>query len=152
MTNPRWPIELFGQDLNLAVPNRIQSVGGYRVDVPSRVKLPFPIDNTFANVVIVTGASGSVPAGTQIVIIERVAPTATTINLPPISQQQNVQLTIIDWSSGVLGGGADHVITIDGDSTETIMRELTYAIVSNSVQLAHVTLIPLSDVSGWGIS
>lgn len=133
-----------------------EPVSGTIIDPDDADDLFADYDSAFNTVwgvepVSVTGATGTVAAGTAAIAIVRAAPTATTINLPTVASQNGQDLVIQDWSTGVLGGAADHVITITPNGAETIGKGATYPIVSNTSQLASVTLRPSTSLSGWMI-
>lgn len=96
----------------------------------------------------VTTSSDTVAAGTAAVAINRVAPTATAITLPAVAAQDGIPLRVVDWSTSV----TEHTITITPDGSETIMRAASWDIISNSVQLASLTLYPSTTLGGWYIA
>lgn len=95
--------------------------------------------------IIVSGASASVAAMESNVIIQRSAPTATTINLPAVIPQDGIPIAIADLSTSV----TDHAITIVPDGTEKVMGKTSIVIHSTATQLASVTLRPSSTAAGW---
>ena len=96
----------------------------------------------------VTTSSDTVAAGMAAVAINRVAPTATAITLPAVAAQDGIPLRVVDWSTSV----TEHTITITPDGSETIMRAASWDIISNSVQLASLTLYPSTTLGGWYIA
>lgn len=96
-----------------------------------------------------SGSSIVVAAGTAAIAIQRVAPTATGIQLPSVTAQDGIPLHIIDWSTGI---AADHVITITPDGAETIMQDPTWPVYSTATQLGSVTLYPSTTLNGWYIA
>lgn len=96
----------------------------------------------------VSGATATITAMENAVVVQRAAPTATGITLPPVTSQDGIPITIVDWSTGV----AEHVITITPDGSETIMGRATWGIVSTADQLAGVKLYPSTNLAGWYIA
>lgn len=96
---------------------------------------------------IVTGASATIAAGTMSVVVQRSAPSATALALPPVADQK-VPLKISDDSTSVTA----HSITLTPDGSETIMNQSTWKLYSNSASLAGVTLIPSTTLGGWYIA
>lgn len=146
----RWPVTRYGQDLNKAVPNSVQAVAGTRVFVPSLNKMPYN-DLGLLNIQDVIGASATVDPNTGLVIIQRVAPTATALQLPSVHAVGGV-LGILDWSTAV----SSHVITLTPFPGQTIMRHSTFQIVSTGdggvdVALASLVLVPVPAINGWMI-
>lgn len=90
----------------------------------------------------------SVPATAGSFAIQRVAPTATTVNLPSVSARNGASLLIFDFSTSV---SADHTITITPSGAETIMLQASWQIVSTSTQLASIRLNPSTTLNGWSI-
>src|SRR6185437_11971069 len=97
---------------------------------------------------VITGATGTVAARTSAVAVQRNAPVSTSIVLPSVSSQGGMALRIFDWSTSV----TEHTITLTPDGTEKIMLQSTWPIVSNTVSLAGVLLIPSVTLSGWYIA
>ncbi len=96
----------------------------------------------------VFGAVGIVNVPTTLLAIERVAPAATTLELPPVVGRRGLALQIVDWSTAVTG----HVITLAPNGSETIMTLGAFQLNSTADQLAGVTLYPSTDLSGWVIA
>jgi len=97
---------------------------------------------------IITGATGTVLARTSAVAVQRASPVSTSIILPSVVDQNGMALRIFDWSTAV----TEHTITMTPNGTEKIMLQSTWPIVSNTVSLASVTLIPSVTLSGWYIA
>lgn len=94
----------------------------------------------------VTGASGTVDDDAALVIVNRSAPATTSLALPPVADRPaGLPLIIVDYSESV----TDHVITLDPDGSETIMRQSTWQLASSAASLATIRLIPRPDLSGW---
>lgn len=93
----------------------------------------------------VTGSSATVAAGTSAIAIQRAAPATTGLTLPTVASQDGVPLHIVDWSTSV----TEHTITLTPNGAETIMRQATFQIVSNTAQLASITLYPSTLLNGW---
>lgn len=95
--------------------------------------------------VVVTGASATVAAGTAVIAIQRVAPVTTALALPTVASQNGQDLTIQDWSTTI----TEHTITLTPNGSETIALGATRQIVSNTVELASITLRPSVTLTGW---
>lgn len=98
--------------------------------------------------VIYKTTSGNVTVGDTdgTVILNKSAPSATGITLPPVADRNNLPLKIVDY-----GGNAGD-ITITPDGTEKIMGLSSATLVSNGqgVGLAAViTLYPDTTLGGW---
>lgn len=98
----------------------------------------------------VTTATGTVLSGVTLLAVQRTSPTATALVLPNLALQFATlePLRITDWSTGV----TSHVITLTTPDGTTIMRQTSWELVSNSVQLGSVLLYPSPDLNGWVIS
>lgn len=97
---------------------------------------------------VVTTSSAVVVAGTAAVAVQRAAPSATGLTLPPVATQDGLPLSIIDWSTSVV----DHTITLTPNGSETIMRAATWPIYSNAASLGSLTLYPSTTLNGWYIA
>lgn len=97
---------------------------------------------------VVTGSSSTIPAGTEAVLVQRVAPSATALTLPPVANQDGKPLRIADLSTSVTA----HEITLTPDGSETIMGASTWVLYSNAASLAGVMLIPSTTLGGWYIA
>lgn len=102
----------------------------------------------FAEPVLVTTGSATVGAGDAAIAINRVAPSATGLTLPKVSDRLGLPLHIIDWSTSV----TDHTITLTPNGTEKIMRAATWPLYSNAGSLVSVTLYPSVVLNGWYIA
>jgi hypothetical protein len=96
---------------------------------------------------LVTGASATIAAGTMSVVVQRTAPAATALALPPVASQK-VPLKISDDSTSV----TDHQITLTPDGSEKIMNQSSWVLYSTDSSLAGVTLIPSTTLNGWYIA
>lgn len=93
---------------------------------------------------IVNGDATIAPLTVAIAIV-RNNPAATALQLPDLALQQGVPLSIIDWSTNVV----NHTITLTPFGAQTIMRQPTWPILSNAVQLGSLTLYPSTALNGW---
>lgn len=95
----------------------------------------------------VTGSQADISDDAALVIINRDAPSATSLNLPSIGlRPANLPLLIFDLSRNV----SSHTITVNPDGTgETIMRQDQWQLVSNAASLASGQFIPLPDFNTW---
>lgn len=91
----------------------------------------------------VTTASVNIALDTSAALIRRVAPTATTINLPSIADHVAHQLAIADLSTGIV----EHTITLTPSGAEKIMGASSWQLVSTAASKAYCTLQKASD--GW---
>ena len=96
----------------------------------------------------VTGNSAIVGPLTTLVAIQRAAPTATTLTLPPIASRFGKRLQITDWSTGIVG----HTITLLPSNGSTIMQRASWVLISTADQLSGVDLLPSADLNGWVIA
>lgn len=94
---------------------------------------------------IVTGSSATIAPGTAAVAINRAAPAATALVLPSVAAQGGIPIRILDWSTAVTA----HAITITPNGSETIMRQASWPMYSNSASLASLTLYPSTTLNGW---
>lgn len=94
--------------------------------------------------------ANAIVAGTSLLAIQRVGPTATALILPSLALQyvSNRKLQIVDFSSGV----TDHTITLTTSDGSSIMRSATWTLLSNADQLAGITLTPSPDLNAWVIT
>lgn len=89
-----------------------------------------------------TGSPGTISSATLTAVINRSAPSSTALTLPDALLREGRPLRIVDLSTGVVS----HLITITpADADQKIMREATWQIASNNVQLASITLVPVTD-------
>lgn len=95
-------------------------------------------------------ANNVVNAGTSILAVQRAAPAATALILPNLAAQwlTGRPLKIVDWSTGV----ALHTISITTPDGSTIMRQASWQLLSNAVQLTGVMLHAVPDLNGWVIA
>lgn len=96
----------------------------------------------------VTTASATITAGTPAVAVNRAAPAATAITLPAVANQSTLPLSIFDWSTAVTA----HTITLTTAGADTIMRQSSWQILSNSTSLGSLTLYPSTTLGGWYIA
>lgn len=97
---------------------------------------------------VVTASSAAIAVGTTSVAVNRVAPSATALSLPPVVSQGGLPIKIFDWSTSV----TDHTITLTPSGSEKIMRQATWPMYSNSASLAGLTLHPSITLGGWYIA
>lgn len=90
----------------------------------------------------VTGSSGTIASGTAILLVNRTAPSTTALTLPNAASRDGVPLSIADYSQSV----TEHTITLTPAlAAQKIMRQSTWTLLSNSANLASVTLVPIVD-------
>lgn len=95
-----------------------------------------------ASVQTITSSSGTISAGTDILIVNRSAPSTTAVTLPNASLRNGRYLSVTDFSSSVTA----HTITLTPyQASQTVMRQSTWPLYSNTSSLAAVTLIPVVD-------
>jgi hypothetical protein len=91
----------------------------------------------------VTTSSDTISVGTDLLVINRAAPTATALAMPDASERGGNVLRIVDMSTSI---DQDHVITLTpANADQKIMRQATYTLQSNSAALAGVTFRPVLD-------
>jgi hypothetical protein len=126
-------------------------VGGYQVEVPYFTKSKAVGLGTL--IYVVTSSPADIPAGTSLVLVNRVAPTATTLNLPSAADQisassaLNYGMTIKDISSGVTA----HAISLVPASPDTIDLLAGWEMDSSAVVLSFLTLVPIATI-GWAVT
>jgi hypothetical protein len=98
----------------------------------------------------VISGSATVLAGTSILAIQRVGPTATALLLPSLAAQiaTGRKLQVVDFSTSVVG----HVLTLTTPDGATIMRQNSWQLLSTAAQLAGVMLTPSPDLNSWIIA
>src|SRR5262245_1759837 len=90
----------------------------------------------------VTTSNATVPTATDLVYVNRTAPSTTGLTLPDASLREGRPLQVVDYSQTV----TDHTITLTPFSVgQKVMRQATWPLFSNSVSLASVTLVPIVD-------
>lgn len=104
--------------------------------------------SSIAEPTVVTGASATIAAGTEAVVVQRAAPSTTALALPAVAAQDGQPLRIADYSSSVTA----HEITLTPDGSEKIMGLSSWVLYSNASSLAGVTLIPSTTLNGWYIA
>lgn len=123
-------------------PAGVVGAGGITVTVTNGV---YTISlSSSAEPVIVAGDAVIAPLTGTLAVI-RNNPVATTLLLPDVTLQQSIPLRIIDWSTNVI----DHTITLTAFGAQSIMRQPTWPIASNAVQLGSLTLYPSVNLNGW---
>lgn len=98
----------------------------------------------------VSTGTGTVSPGVSLLAIQRTAPTATVLTLPSLAAQfaTGRKLQIVDFSDSV----TEHQIVIATPDGAGIMKNLTWTIYSNAVQLAGLMLQPSPDLNAWIIA
>lgn len=96
------------------------------------------------------GASNVIASGVTIAAVQRTAPTATALVLPSLAGQwaSGRPLKITDWSATV----TNHLITLTPVDGSTIMRQMSWQLLSTADQLAGITLHAVPDLNGWVIA
>lgn len=97
-----------------------------------------------------TAVSTVIASGVTLLAVQRTAPAATALVLPPLTRQflTGRPLKIVDWSATV----TNHLITITPPDGTTIMRLASWSLLSTADQLAGITLHPSPDLNGWVIA
>jgi hypothetical protein len=98
----------------------------------------------------VTAGAAAIVAGTSLVAVQRVSPTATALTLPTLASQfaSGKKLQIVDFSTAV----TNHTITLSVPDSATIMQQATFQLLSTAVQLSGVMLQPSPDLNAWVIA
>lgn len=91
-----------------------------------------------------------VAAGTSLLAVQRVAPTATSLTLPNLVAQfiSGRKLQVADYSTGI----ANHVITLTTPDGATIMQRASLILRSTADSYAGVMLQPSPDLNSWVIA
>ena len=91
-----------------------------------------------------------ITAGVSLLAVQRAAPAATALVLPNLASQfaTGKKLQIVDFSTGV----TNHAITVATPDGSTIMQQVTWELLSSSVQLSGVMLTPSPDLNAWVIA
>lgn len=109
--------------------------------------LNIPEYSVVGETVVVTGAGPVVVlADDGLIILNKLAPSPTSIQLPDVSLRNGLPLTIVDYA----GNAGD--ITILPSGVETIMGLASATLVSNGQGVglaASITLVPSVDIDGW---
>lgn len=122
--------------------------GTYQVATPALwAKLLTPAGYLFQSAV---AGSNIVNAGVSVLAVQRAAPAATALVLPPLAAQwlTGRPLKIVDWSAPVV----KHTITLTTPDGATIMQQVSWQMLSTAVQLAGITLHPVPELNGWIIA
>lgn len=149
MSDANWVYGRYGQDMTRANPGAVQNVAGNRVFVPSLNKMPFG-EQGLGIIQTVTGASATIDKDTELVVIDRNAPVATTLNIFDLMLADSL-LGILDWSSNI----TEHTITLVPAGGQTIMKFATFPIVSTgnggatTFSRASVILTPIKSLLTW---
>jgi hypothetical protein len=95
-------------------------------------------------------AAAVIAPGVSLLAVQRVAPVATAITLPPLAAQfaTGKKLQIVDFSTAV----ANHTITLTMPDSATIMQRAAWQLFSTPDQLAGVMLQPSPDLNSWVIA
>lgn len=122
-------------------------LGQYQAATPALWTALLTANNySFQSVPLSTGVA--LPA-TTLLAVQRIAPAATALLLPPLNQRiADKAIKIVDWSTGV----AAHTITLTTPDGSTIMQQASLQLLSTAVQLAGVALYPSPDLNGWIIA
>lgn len=90
----------------------------------------------------VTTSNDTIDAETDVLAVNRSAPSTTGLTLPDASLREGRPLLVLDYSQSV----TDHAITLTPFSAgQKVMRQSTWPLSSNSVSLASVKLVPIVD-------
>lgn len=145
---PDWSIMKFGQNMALARPQAIQTVGGARVQTPSLVLLPDDGEPGLVEPVVVTGSTATLEIYNYLAVVSRVSPTLTTLTLPSAALRLGLPLVIADLSTIVTA----HEIALVLFAGDKIMQQTSWSLFSNTVSLAGVTLFPVTSLNQWVIA
>lgn len=95
--------------------------------------------------------SNVIGVGTTLAAVQRAAPTATALVLPPLAAQwlSGRKLQLVDFSTGIVGA---HTITITTTDGATIMQLASWRMISTPDQLAGLMLQPSPELNSWIIA
>lgn len=98
-----------------------------------------------------TTPAAVINAGTTLAVVQRVAPTATTLILPSLAAQfaTGKKLQIADFSTSIV---AEHAITLTLPDGAGIMSKTTWVMTSTPDQSAGLMLQPSPDLNNWVIA
>ena len=98
----------------------------------------------------IAGATGTVTTGVSLCAVQRNAPSATALLLPPLSPQfaTGNKLQVVDFSTNV----SSHDLSLSTPDGATIMGQTTLQLLSTANQLAGVQLTPSPDLNAWVIA
>lgn len=110
------------------------------------------LHDLFRAPMVVTGAVATIADNVSKVVVKRVNPTATTLNLPMVVGRGS-PLMISDLSTGIISAGG-HTITLTPSGAENVMGLSSYPLFSPSgltgdVGSAAVTLWPVPAENQW---
>jgi hypothetical protein len=154
VSNPRWPIEVYAQDLNKAIPASVQIAGGVPILQKSFNNQPFNPTNDGGEAVIQITGSYIVQTTDSLVVVNLAAPGTVTLFLPAAGDRNGLILGIADWAGNA-------TINLSPSPGEYIMGLATVAGlpagVAAQLQSAaqglgtgvSVYLRPISSLSGW---
>jgi hypothetical protein len=95
-----------------------------------------------------TGASNTVDPGTTLIAVQRAAPASTLITLPSLTDQGPQAVKVVDWSTGV----TSHSIFVSTPDGATIMKQVTWEMISTASQFAGATFQPCPELNAWIIA
>lgn len=102
MSNPRWPIENYGQDLNKAIPAGIQIVAGVPILQKSLNNQPYNPTNDGGEAVVQISGSYTVQTTDSLVVVNLAAPGTVTLFLPAAADRNGLILGIADWAGNAI--------------------------------------------------
>lgn len=145
MSNPNWPRDIFGVDLNRAWPAAIQTLGGVPVLVQSLQHQLFNQSSDGAEAVIATASTYNVQTTDALVVAMLAAPGTITLNLPAVASRSGLILGIADWNGNA-------TLNLVPFGSELIMGLATASLISAGKGLGtgvSVYIRPVSSISGW---
>lgn len=97
---------------------------------------------------IITAAMDAAADFETLLVVNRVAPTATQINLGPVANRGGVVLEVADISNGIV---AEHSIALVAHGSDKINLQGTWTLVSTPASLASIRLMPVPELGAWTI-
>lgn len=107
---------------------------------------PASIENSMGPETQITGSTYTLGGTETFLTIRRVSPTLTTITLPALATRAGLSCAFVDWSTGMT---SDHEIKWVPNGSETVMKDATYSVWSNSSGRARGWIYPSADLSSW---
>lgn len=139
-----WPTTRFGVDINRAVPNAQQVVGGVQVQFPSLMQLPWTGDGSRLAQVITSSANRTISDTDFVLIYNRTTALAATSLIMPSALVRQAPLFVVDWAANT----GTYPITFVPSGAETIMGQSSF-IFQTDTDHARIELWPLPDLNGW---
>lgn len=124
-------------------------IGAYALANPDLWTALLTNNTQTQQVQIVNVSADTVSRFAQTVVVEREAPTVTTLALPAVSlRSEGFDLRVVDWSVNI----AEHRIILNPNGSDTVMRYPQFSAYSSADRRAGLTLRPIRSLSAWIIA